>query len=114
LQIRFSTHCMQGGFQVAAHIPIRTLELMTDHQKQLLAGPVLGEPAGQRAVAKDSAVLKCIEQLIHARVLDSSFKPVQPADIAVRSLFLPRVNMCLFLILFMHFVYRRKSQNCYI
>jgi hypothetical protein len=93
-QVRFSTHCMLGGFQVAVHLPIRTLELMTDHQKQLLGTCVLGEPTQKRATAKDSAVLRCIEELIHAGVLDSTFKPVEPPDIEVCSRFLPPAFHC--------------------
>ena len=85
-QTRFSTHCMLGGFQVAAHLPARALELMTRQQRKLLEEPVLGDPLGQRAEAKESAALKCIEALIHAGVLDSEYKAVVPADVLVLSL----------------------------
>lgn len=57
---------------------------MTDTQRDLTSVPVVGEPAAQRALAKESAVFKTLELLLRAGALDSKFKPILPPDIVVR------------------------------
>lgn len=85
-QVRFSKVEAAVGYQVAAHLPPKVLELMSDAQKAVLADPVWGMASNGEREAKDLAALQCVEVLVDAQVLDVAYKAVPPPLIQVRQL----------------------------